>query len=85
MRRLSREQEWKLISLGSAIAAAVLVRAGMKAGWKVAKDEEPPLNPLRQDSDWSDAIVFAFSMGVGAGLARLAARALADLARERRA
>ena len=81
---LTREDEWKLISLASAVVAAIVVRSGLKATWKAARDEEPPLNPLRQDSEWTDALVFAAAMGLGAGLARLGARTAATYAWEKK-
>lgn len=77
MDALNQDQKWAIISLGSAILAAIVVRAGIRAAWKVTQDEEPPLNPLRQDSDWSDALLFSLATGVTVGLARLAARAAA--------
>lgn len=75
---LSREQKWQLVSLGSAVLAAVVVRGGIKAAWKVTRDDDPPLNPLRQDSTWTDAVLFSLATGVTVGLARLGARAAAS-------
>lgn len=77
---LSREQKWQLVSLGSAVLAAVVVRGGIKAAWKVTRDDDPPLNPLRQDSTWTDAVLFSVATGLTVGLARLGARAAADYA-----
>lgn len=77
MDALNQDQKWAIVSLASAILAAVVVRGGIRAAWKVTQDEEPPLNPLRQDSDWTDALLFSLATGVTVGLARLAARAAA--------
>lgn len=77
MKSLTPEQKWQLVSLGSAILAAVVVRGGIKLGWKAARDEEPPLNPLTQDSSWTDALMFSLATGLTVGLARLGARAVA--------
>jgi hypothetical protein len=77
MIELSREQKWNAISLGAAVVAAVVVRRGIRAAWKMARDDSPPLNPLREDSTWTDAILFSLATGMAVGLARLGARALA--------
>lgn len=80
MVNLSREQQWMALSLGSAVLAAVVVRGGIRAAWKVTRDDDPPLNPLRQDSTWTDAVLFSLATGLTVGLARLGARAVASSA-----
>ena len=77
MAELTEDQKWQVISLLSAVGAAVLVRGGIQVVWKATRDDDPPLNPLRQDGSWADAVVFSAAVGVAAGLARLAARAIA--------
>lgn len=79
---LSEDQEWRLLSLGSTVAAAIVVRSGIRFAYRLAKNEEPPLDPLRQDADWSDAVVFGVATGVTVGLARLLARTVASAAWE---
>ncbi|HEV2150317.1 MAG TPA: DUF4235 domain-containing protein [Longimicrobiaceae bacterium] len=74
---LSREQKWRAVSLGSAVLAAVVVRGGIRAVWKATRDDEPPLDPLREDSSWTDAVLFSVATGLTVGLARLGARAVA--------
>lgn len=74
---LSREQKWQLVSLGSAVAAAVVVRGGIKVLWKATRHDDPPLNPLREDGSWTDAVLFSVVTGLTVGLARLGARAAA--------
>lgn len=75
---LDEEQKWRVAMLGSAIAAAVLVRGGIRLAWSAARDDDPPLDPLRRDADWSDAVLFSLATGATVGLARMAARAIAD-------
>lgn len=75
--RLSDEQKWQAVSLGSAVLAAVMVRGAIKGGWRIARDESPPLNPLREDSSWSEALLFSLATGLTVGLARMGARAIA--------
>lgn len=77
MVNLTREQKWRLVSLGSAVLASVLVRGGIRAGWEIARDDSPPLNPLAEDSTWTDAVMFSVATGLTVGLARLGARAIA--------
>lgn len=77
MANLSHEQRWRLISLGSTVLAAVLVRSGLKVLWNATRDDDPPLNPLREDSTWTHAVLFSLATGLSVGLARLAARAIA--------
>lgn len=79
---LSREQKWTIVSFGSAVVAAVLVRGGIKLVWKATRDDDPPLNPLREDGTWTDAVLFSLATGLSVGLARLAARAVAISALE---
>ena len=84
MDALNQDQKWAIVSLGSAVLAAVVVRRAIRMGWKATQDEDPPLNPLRQDSDWTDAVLFSLASGLTVGLARLAARAAASLWEEER-
>ncbi len=83
MLNLSREQKWNAISLGAAVLASVVVRGGIRAAWKLTRDEDPPLNPLREDSTWTDAMLFSLATGLTVGLAQLGARALAASIRSR--
>ena len=84
MHTLSSEQRWNLITLGSAALAGVVVRAGIKAAWKAADDDRPPLHPLTEDEGWIQAVSFAVGTGVAVGLARLGARAVTDRVRTSR-
>ena len=77
MVRLSREQKWRIVSLGSAAVAGLLVRGGIRAAWKAVGDDRPPLDPLREDSTWKEALLFSLATGMTVGLARLGARAVA--------
>lgn len=74
---LDEEQKWKIVSFGSAVAAAVAVRGLIHLGYRLTSTHEPPLDPLREDADWSDALIFGAATGVTVGLARVLARALA--------
>ena len=77
MANVSQEQRWRLVSFGSAVLAAVVVRSAIKVVWNATRDDDPPLNPLREDSTWRDAVLFSLATGVAVGLARLGARAIA--------
>ena len=80
----TEERQWQMVSLGSAIVAAVLVRGAIRAGWRLTRNDTPPLNPLRQDGTWMDAVLFSVATGLTVGLARLGARAIATRAWEDR-
>lgn len=73
--KLTREQKWNAISIGAVVIAALAVRRAMKAAWKAKRGDDPPLNPLREDSTWTDAVLFSVATGLAVGLARLGARA----------
>lgn len=77
MKTLNDEKLWQAVSSTSAIAAGVLARKSLQAGWEKAKKEEPPLNPESRDVSWKDAIIWTIATGVTVGLARLIARRLA--------
>lgn len=77
MASLTREQRWRIVSLSSAVLAAVVVRGGIQVVWKATRDDDPPLNPLREDGTWTDAVLFSLATGLSVGLARLAARSVA--------
>lgn len=73
----TEERQWQVVSVGSAVVAAVLVRGAIRAGWRLTRDDTPPLNPLRKDGTWGDAVLFSLATGLTVGVARLGARAVA--------
>lgn len=70
----SDELRWTLVTSGSAILAAVVVRQVMQRGWQVWKGKEPPLNPDAPDVEWKEAVAWAGVTGAAVALGRVIAR-----------
>ena len=68
---------WGVLGLGTAAATAMLARQGMKAGWHVLREDEPPENPISRDTSWGDALLWTVAMALGAGVTRLVVERLA--------
>jgi len=69
----SDDRTWTLVSAGAAALAAVAVRSATHAGWRKAKGEEPPQNPVSSDTSWPTALLWTAVVALAAGLARLLA------------
>jgi hypothetical protein len=65
---------WKLVGLGSGLAAAMVTRKALTAAWRGAKKEDPPANPASPSTSWPEAVVWATATGVALGVARLVAQ-----------
>lgn len=59
------------------------VRQGLNQAWRLAKHEDPPLDPSSRDVEWKDAILWTVASGVMFGLGSLIARRSAAAAWER--
>lgn len=73
----SEEARWTLLTTGSAILGAVVVRSLLKKGWQVWRHEDPPNNPADPDVSWQDALIWAGVTGAAAAVGRVVARRLA--------
>ncbi len=80
---LTRDNAWTALGLVAAVAGAVIARSLLKAGWRSATGEEPPLNPDAADSTWREALAWAVVTGAIAGVARSLFRGGASKARRR--
>lgn len=69
-----------VIAMGAAIAGGVLARQIIKAGWKGARGEEPPVNPASREVDWKDALLWGAASGALVGAMRILSRRTASSA-----
>lgn len=63
-----------ILATAAAIAVGVATRNALKIIWQKAAGNEPPLHPTREGVSWSDAIIWAASMGATVGVSRVLAR-----------
>jgi hypothetical protein len=64
---------WKVAAAGAAVAAAVLVRKGLVAGWRAVRKSEPPTNPAARSTGWGEALAWTAASGVGMAVAKVVA------------
>lgn len=63
-----------MLMTGAAIAAGVATRRACKTLWTKWRGSEPPVNPADSQVTWSDAIIWAASVGAAVGVARVLSR-----------
>ena len=63
-----------LIVGGMAIAAGLATRRVLQAAWKQTRGAEPPINPAAAGVSWTDALIWAASVGAAVGVSRVFAR-----------
>lgn len=68
-----RNTLWSVLATGSALAAGVLTRKAMRAGWEKA-GREPPADPGAARDGWKRALTWGVVSGVAVGLARVLGR-----------
>ena len=64
---------WQIVALGFAVPTGIAVRKAIEAGWRKAKNDDPPRNPAAPGTTWSEALLWAGVSGVAVGAARLVA------------
>jgi len=62
------------LALGAALAATVLARRTLQAGWEKTFDRQPPKNPTSPGVTWGDALLWGAASGALVGLVRIASR-----------
>ncbi|HEX2168543.1 MAG TPA: DUF4235 domain-containing protein [Longimicrobiales bacterium] len=65
---------WAAFAAGAAMLGGAAVRQGLQQAWKLAKHEDPPLDPSASDVPWREAIIWTVATGALVGLGRLIAR-----------
>lgn len=63
-----------LMMTGAAVVAGVATRRACKALWTKWRGAEPPVNPADSQVTWSDAMIWAASVGAAVGVARVLSR-----------
>lgn len=66
---------WKVVALGSGLAAAKVSNKAVEAGWRRATGGgEPPRNPSRAETPWRQALVWSAASGLALGVSRMLAQ-----------
>lgn len=63
-----------LVGAGSAMAAGAAMSGLIEGGWRVLRDEEPPVDPDAPTTNWGTALAWTALTGVLVSAAQLAAR-----------
>lgn len=72
-KRKRKRVAWMAVAAGAGALAAAATRQGLNQAWKLAKEDDPPENPVSWDVSWRDAITWTVATGVIIGLGRLLA------------
>jgi hypothetical protein len=71
---VGKRAAWTTVAAVAAMVGGTMVRSGLNQAWKLAKHEDPPLDPTSRDVTWRDAILWTVASGVLFGLGSLIAR-----------
>jgi hypothetical protein len=71
---VGKKAAWTTVAAAAAMLGGTMVRRGLHQAWKLAKHEDPPLDPGSRDVTWRDAILWTVASGVLFGLGSLIAR-----------
>ena len=82
-KRRRQRVTWMLLGAGSAMAAGAAMSGLIEGGWRVARDEEPPIDPEAPATSWGKAVAWTAITGVLVSVAQMAARRGAAIAWER--
>ena len=77
---ISRERGWKLLSVGTGVLAGMLAKRLMRATYQaISKDSarSTPFDPNNPRFSWLDAMLWAPSVGVGLGIAKIVSARIA--------
>jgi hypothetical protein len=64
---------WRIVALGFAVPAGIAMRKAIEAGWRKARQDDPPKNPAAPGTGWSEALAWAAVSGIAVAAARLVA------------
>lgn len=82
-RFLTRENVWSAIGLLAVVAGNTVGRHLLKAGYRATTGGEPPEDPLEDETNWGEALVWAVVTGALVGIVRTLSRHSARSARQR--
>ena len=71
---IRKKLAFQALTYAAAMGATALAGKGSNAGWKLAKKENPPLNPAARKTSWKSALAFAAISGAVGAMAGVAAR-----------
>ncbi len=72
-----------LVGAGSAMLAGAAMTGVIEGAWRLAREEEPPIDPDASTTSWGKAIAWTAITGVLVSVAQLAARRGAAIGWER--
>jgi hypothetical protein len=65
---------YQALTYAGAMAASALASRGANQGWKLVRNEPPPLNPAARKTSWRSAMTFAAITGAVGAVAGVASR-----------
>ncbi|MFN2602783.1 MAG: DUF4235 domain-containing protein [Gemmatimonadaceae bacterium] len=65
---------WFAVGASSAMAAGIVVKRSLDAGWRAATSKDPPDDPESLKTGWKDALLWTAISAVAVGVAQLTAR-----------
>ena len=71
---ISKKAMWMLVGAGSAMVASTAVEHALDAGWRAARDDDPPRDPSMPGFSWPVALMWTVASATAVGVAQLAAR-----------
>jgi len=77
---LGRETTWKIVSTVSAMAGALAARKLLELGWNAVRKDggsKATLDPADRRFSRKDAVLWAITVGIGVGIARIISTRLA--------
>jgi hypothetical protein len=65
---------WAAVAAGAGYVAMIATKHALDAAWRVARQQDPPLNPDSPDTSWTEALAWTAATGMAAGVSHLLAR-----------
>jgi hypothetical protein len=65
---------YQALTYAAAMGASALASRGANQGWKLVRNEPPPLNPASRKTSWKSALAFAAITGAVGAVAGVASR-----------
>jgi hypothetical protein len=71
---MERRVAWKIVAVGTGLAAGAVARASLDLAWKRIGDSEPPTGTLPPRTSWPRALTWSITVGVAMAVTRLVAQ-----------
>ena len=75
---IRKKLAFQALTYGAAMGATALAGRGSNAGWKLVRQEHPPLNPAARKTSWKSALAYAAISGAVGAMAGVAAAWIAQ-------